>query len=488
MGKVRLSLLYSFGERYASVAIGIILTAILSRLLTPHEIGIFFVGMSIIGLTHVMRDLGIANYIIQESAPTEERIRTAATILIMMSWSMALLLAGLGGSIAAFYGEPRLQEMMWIVTLNFIILPIGSIISAQLRRELKFAQIARANVVGSLANAVVAVGLALCQFGFLSLAWGAFAAVFASTASLIYERPDRRAFRPNLAEWRRVLSFGIFSTATALLNELYRYAPDMVLGRLLGFGAVGLYGRANGLISLFNRVVLDAVDPVILPALSARLRSGQDIKAAYLLALEHITVFFWPFLITLAVMAEPIIRVLLGSQWLEAAPITRIIALAALINFPSFLTYPFLVALGRIRDTFVMSIISVPLSLTATVLAAPYGLRAVALSAFVSLPLQQVVAQWFIRRRIGVRLGDIARAVRKSAVVTAFASAIPFFLLFFPASSFSSSLWILAIAALGSSASWGFGALVTKHPVLMEVRYLVERGARSFKDLVIGYQ
>lgn len=470
------------------MAVGLAVTAILSRLLTPAEMGVFFVGMSIIGLTHIFRDLGVANYIIQEATLSELRLRTAATILVMMSWSMAALITLLGGSIASFYREPRLRDMMSIAALNFLVLPIAGVISAQLRRNLAFGQIASANFAGTLANAAVAIGLALLNFQFLSLAWGTLAGTIAATAVLIYQRPALGAFRPAISEWKRILSFSSYSVATALINELYRFAPDLILGRLLGFSAVGLYSRAVGLTSLFNRLVLDAVDPVILPAVSAGVRRGQDIKATYLLAIEHITAFYWPFLVGLGLAAEAIVRVLLGSQWLGAVPITRIVAFAALVNFPSFLTYPFLVALGRIRDTLVMSVISVPISIMIIIVAIPYGLHAVALSSFASLSLQQAVAQWFIRRRVGVSLGDIARASAKGVVVTAFVSVAPAISLLLPTSSFSLALSTLAFAASGALIGWVAGIFVTNHPIVGELRRAVDRGSQLFRQHVIGFR
>ncbi len=488
MSSVRLSLIYSFSERYASLAVSLGVTAILSRLLTPGEMGVFFVGMSIIGLTHVFRDLGVVNYIIQESDLSERRLRTAATILVAMSWTMGAFVALSGGYLASFYREPRLREMMWIAALNFLILPIAGVTSAQLRRDLGFAQIARANFAGTLGNAATAISLALLHFQFLSLAWGTVASTIASTTMLVYQHPRLGAFRPSLSEWKRILSFSSYSVATSLINELYRFAPDLILGRVLGFSAVGLYSRAVSLTTLFNRLVLDAVDPVVLPAVSAGVRSGQNIKAAYLLAIEHITVFYWPFLVGLGLMAGAIVRVLLGSQWLDAVPITRIVAFAALVNFPSFLTYPFLVALGRIRDTLVMSVIAVPISLALIVLALPYGLHAVALSSFVSLPLQLAVAQWFIRRQVGISISDIAQAAAKSAVVTAFASVVPAFSLLLPTSSFASALSTLALAASGALVGWIAGVIATNHPIVGEVRRAFDRGSQLFRQHVLGFR
>jgi O-antigen/teichoic acid export membrane protein len=63
----------------------------------------------------------------------------------------------------------------------------------------------------------------------------------------------------------------------------------------------------------------------------------------------------WPFLICLALLADPAVRLLLGARWSDTAPLVRIIALAWLAMTPAFLTYPVLVAAGRIKDTLTAS-------------------------------------------------------------------------------------------------------------------------------------
>ncbi|MBV8521347.1 MAG: hypothetical protein JOY71_04325, partial [Acetobacteraceae bacterium] len=51
------------------------------------------------------------------------------------------------------------------------------------------------------------------------------------------------------------------------------------------------------------------------------------------------------------------------------------------------MSYPVLVAVGRVRDTFVSSIISLPPCILLTFAASFYGLEAAAATQFINLPL-----------------------------------------------------------------------------------------------------
>ena len=65
MTSVRRSLAITFLDKYATLAIGIVSTMILSRLLTPAEIGVFSVASIFVLLASILRDFGVADYLVQ---------------------------------------------------------------------------------------------------------------------------------------------------------------------------------------------------------------------------------------------------------------------------------------------------------------------------------------------------------------------------------------------------------------------------------------
>jgi O-antigen/teichoic acid export membrane protein len=299
-------------------------------------------------------------------------------------------------------------------------------------------------------------------------------------------RPQLWLFMPAFTEWRKVLSFGGYSSATALLNVFYQQLPQLLLGRILTFGAVGLYGRSLMLCQIFDRFVLSAVAPVVLPALSERVRNGEELKEPYLRAIGHMTAVQWPFLVCLALLADPIVHVVLGPQWLEAIPLVRLIALASLCMFAAFMTYPMLVSVGRIEDTLWSSLISLPPSVAVVYGAAHVNLEAVAASMFVTAPFQVYVALRFIRRHVPFTWSELALSTAKSALVTLFAAAPPAATV----ALMGLDLSILAAiaGALAAAAGWGTGLAVTGHPLLAELRGACHQARARFRDLRLRHQ
>jgi O-antigen/teichoic acid export membrane protein len=193
------------------------------------------------------------------------------------------------------------------------------------------------------------------------------------------------------------------------------------------------------------------------------------LKPIYLHAVELLTAVQWPFLVFTALMADPIVRILLGAGWEETVPLIQMLCFASLTLFAACLTYPVLVAIGRVGDTLTATLISVPPSLAIVFGASFFGVRAVAASALATLPLQAGVAFYFIMRRLAIHPDDLARSMAKSLVVTALSAAggvAPVGL----AALGSLSMLEFSEAGIGALVGWWIGLVVTGHPLLAQLR------------------
>jgi hypothetical protein len=65
--------------------------------------------------------------------------------------------------------------------------------------------------------------------------------------------------RQAFPQWPQTLRFGGVPVGASILNEIGQRAPDVGIGRILGFEAAGFFSRGNALISLFGSAFLNAV-------------------------------------------------------------------------------------------------------------------------------------------------------------------------------------------------------------------------------------
>lgn len=471
MDRLHRSIFFAGVERYGSVALLLLSTAVLSRLLTPQEFGVY---AAVVALTAVVtassQEFGGANYLIQKPELSEQDVRTAFTITFCLSVALGIVLFALRHVLASFYAERGLETGIAVFAASFALVPFSATLSALLRREMAFDVLARCNLTGTCVAVATSIALVLSGWSFLGPITGVVAGQAAVTLLLIRSRPSLRIFRPSLIGWRDVTGFGAYSSAAAVLNTIHDSAPQLILGRMLGFAAVGLYGRAVGATRLFDRLFLGVLGPVIMPAFAAQNRAGADLRRLYLQAVELLTAAQWPFLTFIALMAEPIVRIWLGAGWLDVVPLVRLLCLASLSYCAASLTYPVLVTVGRVRDTLAASLISLPPSLLAIFGASFYGIEAVAASALATFPFQAAVAIYLIGRQLSFGLADMIEAMRKSIVVTLFSCSGV--MVCVAANRFSLGFSALGFCGAASAGliAWWLGLLVTRHPLLAHLR------------------
>ena len=238
---------------------------------------------------------------------------------------------------------------------------------------------------------------------------------------------------------------------------------------------MGIYSRAATVCQWPEKVLFAGLGAVTLPAFSNAVREGKSLKPSYLRALEFVSGLQWPGLILLVFLAQPIVVLLLGASWSSVAPLVQIMAAAMLFWFPAYLTYPTVVASGAVRDVLRMSLISLPISALILACAVPFGLRAVALSGFISIPMQVFVAMSFVKRHINFKWSEIACAIRRS-LIAALASAVgPALVWAMNGFSFELSFGAAFLATALCVAAWAAAIILTEHPIAAELRWAAAR-------------
>jgi O-antigen/teichoic acid export membrane protein len=472
---VRRALAMAAGEQYLRLAIGFGSIAAVSRLLTPAEIGVSVIGTGIVLIALGLREFATSDFLIRRAQITPEDVQSSFTVLLLLTALITSAMFVLAPWLGTFYGDERLAAFLRIGAIAGLIEAISLPITGLLRRDMAFGKLAFINTSSATVTAAATVVLAFLGFSYMSIAWAMVAAALTTTGLSFYFRPDPSIFRPALHSWRGILEFGGYNGASYVINRVYEGMPQLILGHMLSHSAAGLYNRANVTAGIPDKIVLTSVLAVAFPALAAEVRRGGSLKEPYLRALSLITVLYWPALVLLTLLAQPVVLVLLGRQWVAVIPLLQVIAVAAIAWFPVVLTSPVLLAIGAIRDRMLADLIgrsgaAIVLCSSAVFGIAYFGVMAMALSQLVSLPFQMAIALWFVRRHLAFGWLEVPAAVWKSAVVTVACAAGPICVVALPDFSFDLSIRGTLLALVLAAAGWLAGVLVTGHPVALELR------------------
>jgi O-antigen/teichoic acid export membrane protein len=476
---VRRALAMATGEQYCRLGVQFVVIVVVSRLLTPAEIGISVIGIGIMTIALGMREFATSDFLIQRPKVSEDEIRASFTVVCLLTILITVATFVLAPWFGAFYGEEQLGWFLRVAAVAGLIEALSLHIRGLLRRDMAFGALALINTAAAAAGAAATILLALAGFSFMSFAWALLASAVATTILSFYFRPNVAIVRPTLRCCRDVLTFGGYNGASFVINRTYEMLPQLVLGRFLPHSAVGVYDRASVLSDIPDKTILMSVFSVAFPALAAETREGRDLKGPYLRALGYITVLYWPAQVLLILLVYPIVSLLLGQQWLGVVPVLQLLAVATFAWFPVMLTSPVLLAVGANRDRVMADLIGRSVSALVLCSAAWFGIMAMAASKLVTLPFQMVLSFRFVRRHVPFSGHELAAALWKSAVVTASSAAGPLCVIALSDWSFDLSVTATAAALLFAATGWMIGVLVTRHPVMLELVRIVEDLAQT---------
>ena len=483
MPSPRNALLLSFLERYTTTLVYAVSNIVLSRLLTPHDTGLFTAGFALTVLIGTFRDFGVATYVIQEPDLTDAKWRTALGVSSVTSLSVFAALLPASVLAGRAYRDPALTRVMLVSGLTLLLIPFNSLVLTWLRRELRYGVLYRISLAGAATQSLVTVALAWSGHGAMSMAWGSVANSATILFGSVRHRPRQFGCRPSLVGWRPVARLGGYATVGSLCNEVTPNAADLFVGHFAGLAALGQFSKAASLVSFVNSGMTSAILPVALSLFAAKRRAGEALDAAMPQALALLTGFTWPAFAGLAVVAPPVIRLLFGSQWNAAAAPARVVVLTAMLGSMTALHAVVFQAAGALRLRMMVQLAVTPSQLAVLFVATRGGLVEAAFGTAVSAAIEFLPSQLVVNRICGSTMRAVGLALWPSAMVTMSTAATA---LAVAAAMRTVPGTLPLFAVIGSGVlGWIAGLAVTRHPLGVELAALLRDMRRRFALLSV---
>lgn len=301
---------------------------LLARLLMPAEFGVVAMIGPILGFVGICNELGLSQATVQREHISRQQSSNLFWINIAVSGALALLLCLAAPMLAWFYGEPRLTGATRWMSVLLLIGGASAQPLALMNRRMRFVRLAGIDVACTLV--AVAVGIAAAAHGMGYHALILMQAVNATTICAMawawaawWPSLPRRA----AGTWP-LLRFGSHMTATNLIAFAGANVDSVLIGKVGGSVALGLYDRAFKLVATpiwnISMPVARVADPLL-----ARLRDHPGrYRRAYLLMLQMLLLMTLPAVAFTAVSAATLVPFLLGPGWTTATPIVAWLAIA----------------------------------------------------------------------------------------------------------------------------------------------------------------
>jgi len=463
------------GAKLASQLITWGVTIYVMRLLAPSDYGLLAMCTVVLGLLGMFAEVGLGPALIQRKEVSEQDLRQAMGVVWLVNLGLFLLANALAPLVAAFYGEPRLQPLLHVLSLQFLLLPLAIVPDVRLQRRLEYKQRSLVELSAALVGSQATLFMALFGAGVWSLVAGMLATQAWRMGALNWCAPGQP--RP---EWSpkgmgSLLGFGGSLTATRLLWYSFTQADVAIVGRVLGDQALGWYSVSMHLASLPVQRMAGILNQVLFPILSRNQHDLPAIRAGVLQMLGYIGLLSFPLLWGMASVAPEIVSVVLGKGWEGAVLPLQVLCLVMPFRTLTQMLPTVTDALGQPGINFRNVLLSCLLMPPAFYLGTRWGIKGVAYAWLLAYP----VVLFFNMRRMLAAIGVPAEAVARRAGPAVLCAALMFgavTLLRAPLAG-QPRPWALLAEVLGGMLAYGLASMLLNRAMVAEVRGVLQRRA-----------
>ena len=309
---------------------------ILARLLSPEEFGLIGMTTVFIVLADTFVDSGFSQALIRKNNCTQEDYSTAFYFNLLASILIYLLLFFSAGSVANFFIQAELTNIIRIASLGMIINSLVLVQKTILVKDINFKIQTKISIISTLISGVIALLMAINDFGVWSLVVKSLSASLISAVLFWGVNKWRPDFTFSKKSFDDLFSFGSKLLFSNLIDRFYWNIYYVVIGKYFSPETLGYYTRAEMFKNLPSQNVTSIIINVSYPALT-KIQDDLILLRHKYLEILKITMFIVSYcLVLIFVLSEPIIFVLIGKQWAESVPLLKILCISA-FTFPASL-------------------------------------------------------------------------------------------------------------------------------------------------------
>lgn len=347
---------------------------ILARLLDPADFGLIGMLAIFMAVARNVLDSGFGQALIQKKDATEVDTCSVFYFSIVVGVIATGLLYLVAPAIADFYGQPALTVLTRVMALNIIINSFALVPTTLLSRHIDFKTQTKISLVATSASGAVGVTLAFLGFGVWSLVIQQITVNGLKTILVWCLSTWRPSLRFSLKALRTMFTFGSRLLASGLLNTIFDNLYIVVIGRLFSPSQLGFYSRARTMQQMPTATFSEMVTRVIFPVFSAVQDDATKLKRGLQKIVGGVVAIHFPIMVGLAVVARPLVKVLLTEKWLPSVPYLQLLCLAGLLFPLHVVNLDILKAKGRSDLFFRLEIIKKILVVVAIVVTYRWGI------------------------------------------------------------------------------------------------------------------
>lgn len=364
----------------SSFVIGIIL----ARLLSPSDYGLMGMLTIFVMLSNVIIEGGFAKALIQKKDCSNIDYSTAFFSNVGISIGIYIILYFIAPYVAVFYEEPQLAALLRILAINFVLGALNIVQRAKIMAAVDFKSLAQINVLSTIIGGIVGIMMAYNGWG----VWSLVGQTIGMSVVMIILFPCYSKWTPTLVfnkkSFSQLFGFGSKLMLTGFVSVIVNNIATISIGKYYKSSQLGYYTRASQFSEMIAFTIGDVLGSVTFPVLSKLQDDTEQLVNVYKRSLFYTALIVFPVMILCALLAKPLVIVLLTEKWLPAVFLLQILCLARMFTPLSAINLNILNAIGR-SDLFMkVDFSKMPLILVMLAITIPIGVDAIVIGSLVN--------------------------------------------------------------------------------------------------------
>lgn len=315
-------------DKYSGLALGIVVSMVLARILSPDEFGLIALASVLLAFIGLLSNMGLGPAIIQKQDLTQKDINSVFTFTIIVGTLLSAVYFFLSWPIARFYNNAQLVPVCQLLSVSFFFGVINNVPKNLMVKNQRFKEMAVGSIAMNIFTGPIAIFAAYKGLGVYSLMIAPF---LNSVILLFYYRrfyPCSIDLHMSMAPIKRMASFSIYQMLFEIVNYFSRNLDKLIIGRWMSIKDLGYYDKSYHLMQLPQNNITSVLTPVLQPNFTQYQNDMKMMAKQYLRVISVMASISFPLGITLCLCGPEIIRLMYGPQWEPAIPCFQILCLS----------------------------------------------------------------------------------------------------------------------------------------------------------------
>jgi len=318
------SLFWKLMERGGSQGIQFIVQIILARLLVPNDYGMIALIAIFITIANVFVQSGFNTALIQKKDVNETDFSSVFYLSLFVASVLYLILFFTAPLIASFYDVHQLISVLRVLSITLFLGAFNSIQNAIISRKMQFKKLFFSSLGAILISGTIGITLAYKGLGVWALVAQQLINQFMVTVILWVTVKWRPKLVFSFERVKGLFAYGWKLLVSSLIDTFYMNLRSLIIGKIYNPATLAFYNRGDQFPQIIVSNINGSIQSVMLPALASEQDNRQRVKEMVRRSIVTSSFVLFPMMVVLAVIAEPLVKILLTDKWLPCVPFLQV--------------------------------------------------------------------------------------------------------------------------------------------------------------------